>query len=203
MFYSRSILLYNKAILNSVIDHLENYGIQESEEAINYIQSMEGMFGANKELFNRSIEKLHNIIGRERARLTAELRNKRSSMRTPRPPTRDQGANNAGTSTGGSTPQGRGRRPNGTKRTRSRSAFRPRRPNAGQGQQGQGKQGFRGRRPQPRGTARGGARRQGQYRMTPQNPAPANQQQQGQDANFRNAVMQGLQVMMNSLNMPQ
>ncbi len=208
---------YTRAILNSVIEYLDNYSQQEAEECINYLQTMESMFGTNKELFNRTMEKLYNIIGRERARLAAELCSKRNAMRTPRPPTRDQAPNTPSTPAGSTTPQGGTRRPRGPKRNRSRSMSRPRQPNGGQGQpgqqgqrtnqfqgQGQQQQGFRGRRPQPRGNARGGARRPGQYRVTPQNPAPTNlQQQQGFQPNLGIAVMQGLQAMMNSLNMPQ
>ena len=213
-------MLCYDAVLNSAIEHMELYGQQEAEECINYIQTMEGMFGANKDLFNRTIDKLHNIIARERARLTVELRNKRNSMRTPTTPTQGQGQTPPNTPMGGPSQPGtnwRGRgRGRGGKRPRSRSRSRSRQPttNLEQGpqphySQGQGQQQvFRGRRPQARGTARGGIRRPaGQQRMAPPNQAQVNQNrlhpQQGTQTDFRSAVMQGLQVMMDSLNMPQ
>ncbi len=167
------------------------------------------MFGANKELFNRAVEKLHNIIGRERARITVELRARRNTLRNPRSTNQDQDTSTANTSTGGTTPQGLSRRGRGGgrggKRTRSRSSSRARQP-APQQPTPQNTQGFRGRRPLSRGTARGGMRRPGQQRMA-QPPQAANQNRQNQmpdnNNNFMQAVVQGLQTMMNTLNMPQ
>ncbi len=97
-------------------------------------------------------------------------------MRTPAPNTQIQGNNTSGTSTGGTTPQGRGRA-RGAKRSRSRSMSRPRQAYGGQpspqGNYNQGQQGFRGRRPQSRGIARGGGPAPRSATHDPAQPQPS------------------------------